>query len=295
MTPTTKEVINFVSMKFASMIDCVFCLLAGILQHVHLKTFLNHSIVGIYCAEESGVLRHRGDFASVTNQGLPFLMPSQGSLLPVSHLGESEASLVDLNEKTSPSSKQQTTQPGQAFMVMSGGTSGSKSYFPPVTVPPQQLQNLLSHQGQIAYGMPPHLGGTLFLAPQGQLPCAMTMQEGTSSVNTQHVQPPQTSLHDECHHGVPVPTGLPKEVEFPGPITEQPPARSRERWEIKPRRPRPPTDAERQRAMDEAYEFWTPNPHVMVALKPSQVYAGFSLVSLSFMLNFVWDNLAVTD
>jgi hypothetical protein len=262
---------------------------------VHLKFFIDDSIMGVHCAEESGVLRHCGEFSSATTQGLPFVMPAQGIPLPVSQSRDCEGSLMNLNEKTSPSSKQQTTQRVQPFMAISGGTSGSKSYFSPVTVPPQQLQFLLPQQGHVAYGMPPHLGGTLFLAPQGQLPCAMPMQEGASFVNLQQVQPLQTSLHHEGHHEVPLPLGLPKEVEFLGPINEQPPARSRERWEIKPRRPRPPTDAERQRAMDEAYEFWTPNPHVMVALKPSQVYAGFSLVSMSFTLSSVLDYLVVTD
>ena len=231
------------------------------------------------------MLRHREEFSSVIKQGLPFVMPAQGNPLPLLQSRESEVLLMDLNENTSPSSKQQATQLVQPLKVMSGGTSGSKSYFSSVTAAPQQLRYLGSQQRQIAYGMPPHLGGTLFLAPQGQLPSAMTVQEGASFVNLQQVQPSQTSLHDEGHHGVLVPPGLPKEVEFPRPIEEQPPARSRERWEIKPRRPRPPTDAERQRAMDEAYEFWTPNPHVMVALKPSQVYAGFSLVSIKFTLN----------
>ncbi|KAG0625023.1 hypothetical protein M758_2G021900 [Ceratodon purpureus] len=230
-----------------------------------------------YNKEESGVSRHRGEFCSAAKQELPYVMPAEASPLPVSQSRESEGSLMDLNEKTSPSSKQQATQPVQPFMMMSGGTSGSMNYFPPVTVPPLQLQYLLSQQGHTACGMPPQLGGGLYLAPQGQLPCAMTMQEGTSFVDFQQVQPPQTALNDNGHHGVLVPPGLPKEVEFPGPINEQPPGRFRDRWEIKPRRPRPPTDAERQRAMDEAYEFWTPNPHVMVALKPSQVYAGFSL------------------
>jgi len=189
---------------------------------------------------------------------------------------------MDLNEKTSPSSKNQTAQPAAPFMMVSGGTSGSNCFFPPATVPPQQLQFLLAQQEQVAYGMPPHLGGTLFLAPPGQVPCAMPMPEGANFSNLQQIQPSQTLRQDEGHHGVPIPPGLPKEVEFPRPVKEEPPARPRERWEIKPRRPRPPTDAERQRAMDEAYEFWTPNPHVMVALKPSQVYAGFSLVSAKF-------------
>jgi hypothetical protein len=108
----------------------------------------------------------------------------------------------------------------------------------------------------------------------------MPLQDGASFVKLQHMGPPQAPHQEDDPHGVPVPPGLPKEVEFPKPVKEETPVRPRERWEIKPRRPRPPTDAERQRAMDKAIEFWTPNPHVMVALKPSQVYAGFSLVSV---------------
>lgn len=228
-------------------------------------------------------MRDHGELSSGTKQALPFVMPGQGSPFSVSQSREKEGILLDLNDKTSPS-KTQNTQPGAPFVTVSGGTSESNCFFPPATIPPQQLQFLLAQQGQVAYGMPPHLGGTLFLAPPGQVPSAMSMQEGITLANLQQIQPSQILRQDEGHHGVPVPPGLPKEVEFPTLVQEEPPARPRERWEIKPRRPRPPTDAERQRAMDEAYEFWTPNPHVMVALKPSQVYAGFSLVSMNFVL-----------
>lgn len=221
------------------------------------------------------------------------MMPVQGNPSSVSQSREREGVLMDLNEKTSHSLKEQIAQPSAPFMMVSGGTSGSNCFLPPATMPPQPLQFLLPQQRQVAYGMPPHLGGTLFLAPPGQVPCAMPMQEGTNFANLHQRQPSQTQRQDEGHHEVSVSSGLPKEVEFPRPIKEEPPARPRERWEIKPRRPRPPTDAERQRAMDEAYEFWTPNPHVMVSLKPSQVYAGFSLVSMDFTLS-VWDYLLLS-
>lgn len=215
-------------------------------------------------------MRHRGEVSSVSKQALPV----HGSPLAVSQSREREGFLLDLNENSSTSKKRTTTQPSAPFMM-------NNCFFPSATMPPQQLQYLLAQQGQVAYGMPPHLGGTLFLAPPGQVPCVTPAQEGTNFASLQQqIQPLQTLRQDEGHQGVPVPSGLPKEVEFPRPVTQEPPARPRERWEIKPRRPRPPTDAERQRAMDEAYEFWTPNPHVMVVLKPSQVYAGFSLVSV---------------
>lgn len=226
------------------------------------------------CAEESGILSHRGEVSSVTKQALPV----HGSPLAVSQSREREGFPLDLNEKSSPSNKHVTTQPSAPFMM-------NNCIFPSATISPQQLQYLLAQQGQVAYGMPPHLGGTLYLAPPGQVPCVMPTQEGTNFASVQQqIQPLQTLREGE----VPVPSGPPKEVEFPRSFTQEPPARPRERWEIKPRRPRPPTDAERQRAMDEAYEFWTPNPHVMVALKPSQVYAGFSLVNINLTFS-VWD------
>lgn len=129
---------------------------------------------------------------------------------------------------------------------------------------------MLSKQGQIPFVMPQKPGGQTLMTPQGAVPFVMLQQTG----------PVGTFRQEENTFTVHPPPGLPKEVAFPfAKLKNDTPSRSRERWEIKPRRPRAPTEAEKQRALDEAFEFWTPNPHVMVSLKPSQVYAGFSLVS----------------
>lgn len=95
--------------------------------------------------------------------------------------------------------------------------------------------------------------------------------------NIQQVGSPQTTVHQEREpHKVLVPSELAHEVE---PHDEQA-LRPQDKWEVQPRRAREPTEVEKRRAMERALEFWTPNPHVISCLKPSQVYNGFSIVSL---------------
>lgn len=109
--------------------------------------------------------------------------------------------------------------------------------------------------------------------------------------NMQQAGAPQTTVHKEGDpHNA---SEVAHEVE-PPPHDDQA-LKPQDKWEVQPRRPREPTEVEKRRAMERALEFWTPNPHVISLLKPSQVYNGFSIVSLhglsdnsSSMMMLVW-------
>lgn len=88
-----------------------------------------------------------------------------------------------------------------------------------------------------------------------------------------------------------VPTELTHEVNPPS--HEEQALRPQDKWEVQPRRRREPTEAEKRRATERALEFWTPNPHVISLLKPSQVYNGFSIVSLNLAFLIMYDAVSL--
>lgn len=63
----------------------------------------------------------------------------------------------------------------------------------------------------------------------------------------------------------------------------EPVLRPQDIWEVQPRRPRQPTEVEKQRAAERARRFESTNPFLVATMRPSQVYNGFSIVSLSFL------------
>lgn len=151
------------------------------------------------------------------------------------------------------------------------------NFRPILPVPP--VPPLMPQQVLMPNFTPTQMGGNLD-------PRAHNMQHvDPRAHNMQQVDPraqnmQQASARQPLHQKRdPAKASLPSEVAHeaePPPHDEQV-LRPQDKWEVQPRRAREPTDIEKRRAMDRALEFWTPNPHVISLLKPSQVYNGFSI------------------